>query len=290
MPELLERPLAAPSAPVRPSAPASDLAELFSSLWRHRYLAGQLVRREVESKYRGSAMGLAWALITPIIMLAVYTFVFGWVLKGAKAGVSLAEVSEFAVNLYAGLLVFTVYNEVVSRAPSLILSNRNYVKKVVFPLEILPWVSLGTALVNCLVSSAVLLAAYLLAFGLPHPAALLAPLILAPYCLFVLGMAYLLAALGVYVRDIEQGVGLFNAFMMFMSPIFYSVSNLPAYVQRWFELNPLTLPVEQFRAAVLHGQAPAFGALAAYAALSLVAARLGFAFFQETRKGFADVL
>ena len=178
----------------------------------------------------------------------------------------------------------------VTRAPTLMLSNVNYVKKVVFPLEILPIVALGSALFHLCVSLAVLLAFMLAVMGHIAPTAVLLPVVLAPFVLVVLGLGWFFASLGVYLRDITQFLGTIVTALMFLSPIFYPSSALPEWIRPWLVLNPLTLPIEQAREVLIWGRAPDFAALALYGVVAFAIAGAGLAWFQATRKGFADVL
>lgn len=250
-----------------------------------------LIRREIAGRYRGSALGILWSLLTPLFMLGVYTFVFGHVFKARWAGASEnASMGEFAVTLFAGLIVFQLFAEVVTRAPSLILGNQNYVKKIVFPLEILVPVTLGTALFHAAISLIVLFAFMLpIHGGLPWTALLL-PIVLVPYCLSILGVSWFLASLGTYVRDIGQILGTVVTALMFLSPIFFPLSALPEWIQSWLVLNPIAVPVEQARNLLIFGKLPDFAALGYYSVVAVVVAVLGYQFFQQTRKGFADVL
>ena len=254
-------------------------------------LIGQMVWREVIGRYRGSLLGVFWSLVTPLLMLAVYTFVFGTVFKARWVGAG-TETSpwEFAIILFAGLLVFQVFAEVVSRAPTLILANVNYVKKVVFPLEILPPVALGSALCHAGVSLIVLFGFMLTVNGSIPLTALWLPAVLGPYCLLVLGLTWFLASLGVYYRDVNQLLGTLMTALMFLSPIFFPLSALPEWLRPWIALNPIAFPVEATRAALIFGEMPDGATLAVYAFISLVISMLGYAWFQKTRRGFADVL
>lgn len=268
---------------------SSSPQELVATIWRNRGLVRALVQREVVARYRGSFAGILWSLFNPVFMLAVYTFVFSVVFKARWSGGSESR-SEFALVLFAGMIVFSVFAETITRAPTTIISNPSYVKKVIFPLEILPCVALGSALFHASVSILVWLAAYVLLFGLPHATALLLPLVLLPLVLLTLGLSWLLASLGVYLRDVAQIVGIATTAMMFMSPIFYPLSALPEQYRALLLINPLTPAVEQARAVLVWGRLPDFGMLAVYLAASALVAWLGFAWFQKTRRGFADVL
>jgi lipopolysaccharide transport system permease protein len=263
--------------------------EIVAGLWRNRYLIKTSIQREVVGRYRGSFMGILWSFFNPVFMLSVYTFVFSVVFK-ARWHAGSDSKTEFALILFAGLMVFNLFAECVNRAPGLILSNVNYVKKVIFPLEILPWVSLGAALFHAMVSLLVWLIAYMLLFGIPHITFLLLPLVLGPLLLFILGLSWGLAALGVYLRDISQIIGVATTALLFLSPIFYSASSLPEKYQIFLRLNPLTPIVEQTRGVLFFGKLPELDVLLVCYAGSVCVACLGFAGFQKTRKGFADVL
>jgi lipopolysaccharide transport system permease protein len=263
--------------------------EIAASLWRNRSLIKALTQREVIGRYRGSVMGILWSFLNPVFMLIVYTLVFSVVFKARWSGGSDSK-TEFALILFAGLIVFNLFAECVNRAPGLILANVNYVKKVVFPLEILPWVALGSALFHALISLVVWLIAYLIFFGVPHITVLLLPLVILPFLLFVMGLTWALASLGVYLRDVSQFIGLVTTAMMFLSPIFYPVSALPEAYRHLLLLNPLTPVIEQTREVLYWGKVPDMSMLSVYLVGSALIAWLGFAWFQKTRKGFADVL
>jgi len=264
--------------------------ELVASFWRNRELTYALVKREVVGRYRGSFLGILWSFFNPLFMLAVYTFVFSVVFKARWGAGGSDSKTEFALMLFAGLMVFNIFSECVSRAPVLILANANYVKKVVFPLEILPWVALGASLFHGAISLAVWLAAYLILFGVPHVTVLYLPLIILPLLLFIIGLSLFLASLGVYLRDVSQFIGVLLTVLMFMSPIFYSAEALPEAYRGLLYLNPLTPAIEQVRAVLYWGQTPNFLLLLGSLLISGFVAWLGFAWFQKTRKGFADVL
>lgn len=263
--------------------------EMLASFWRNRGLIRNLVHREVVGRYKGSMLGIFWSLATPIFMLAVYTFVFSVVFK-ARWGAGSDSKTEFALLLFAGLIIFNLFSECISRAPGLILANVNYVKKVVFPLEVLPWVSMGGALFHFAVSLVVWLVAYGVLFGVPHWHALLLPLVVFPLMLFVMGLNWGLASLGVYLRDIGQIIGILLTMLMFLTPIFYPASALPEAFQSIMLFNPLTLPIEMARDLLFWGQVPNLTTLIMYTVGSTACALFGFAWFQKTRKGFADVV
>jgi lipopolysaccharide transport system permease protein len=263
--------------------------EMAASFWRNRSLIKALVTREVMGRYRGSVFGILWSFFNPVFMLLVYTFVFSVVFK-SRWNTGSDSRTEFALVLFAGLLVFNLFAECVSRAPGLILANVNYVKKVVFPLEILPWVAIGSALFHTLVSLLVWMLAYVILFGIPQPTALLLPLIVVPLVLFIMGLSWALASLGVFIRDVSQFIGIIVMALMFLSPIFYPVTALPEEYRPLLMLNPLTPGVEMMREVLYWGRPPDLALLSLYTLATGLIAWLGFAWFQKTRKGFADVL
>ncbi len=268
---------------------AASPRALFASLWDNRELIMQLTRREVLSRYRGSILGLAWSFFNPLVMLVLYTFVFSVVFK-ARWGPGDESKADFAIVLFAGLIIHGLFAECVNRAPSLILANANYVKKVVFPLEILPWVAAGSALFHSAVSTAVLLAAQL---AFQHALAwtvVFLPIVLVPLLLATMGLAWFLSSIGVYVRDIGQTIGIFTTVLLFLSPVFYPVDALPENYRILLLLNPLTPVIGDARRVLIWGEAPDWAGSMLYSAASFAVAWLGFWWFQRTRRGFADVV
>ena len=263
---------------------------MVTSFWHNRQLVWQLTRREVIGRYRGSLMGLAWSFLTPLLMLVVYTFVFSVVFK-ARWNINVEESkTDFAIILFTGMIVFGLFAEIVNRAPGLIVSNANYVKKVVFPLEVLSWVSMGSVLFHSLVSLAVLLLVQIiLKHSLPWTVVLF-PLVLLPLIFASLGIAWFLAALGVFVRDISQITGVFTTVLMFLSGVFYPISALPERYQSLLKLNPLVLIINESRKVLIFGIQPDWFSLGITLLIGFTMAMAGFWWFQKTRKGFADVL
>jgi len=262
---------------------------LFISFWHNRSLIYTLTWRQVEGRYRGSYFGLLWPFLNPLLMLLVYTFVFSVAFKTHWPGGG-GSTSEFALLLFIGLIFFNFFAECITTSPAQILNNVNYVKKVIFPLEILSWVSILTAAFHFLISLGVWFIAYIIFFGLPQVATLLLPLVFIPFGFFTLGLCWFLSALGVYMRDILQIVGVALSALMFLSPIFYSVKSLPDQFQKFILFNPLSIPIEQARELLFWGGQPQFQLLSEYWLFSLAICWLGFSFFQNVRKGFADVI
>lgn len=266
-----------------------SLGAVLSRFWRNRELVAVLVQREVLGRYRGSVMGVMWSFFNPILMLAVYTFVFSVVFK-ARWNVTSESKTEFALVLFAGLIAYGIFSECLNRAPTLIVSNPNYVKKIVFPLEVLPVVSMGAALFHGLVSTVVWFIFYFIFFGVPPVTALLLPMVFLPLILLTLGLSWLLASLGVYLRDVSQVVTVITGVLMFMSPVFYPISALPPEFQGALLMNPLTASIEMLRDVIYWGRIPDIETYLGNLALGAIFAWFGFVWFQKTRKGFADVL
>ncbi len=264
-------------------------AALVRSLWKNRQLIYQMTKREIVSRYRGSAMGLAWSVIHPVCMLAVYTFVFSMVFT-SRWGNTADSKSEFALTLFAGLILFNLFSDCINKAPVIIHGNINYVKKVIFPLEILPVIILATSLFQWVIAFTVWLVFYIVLFGIPSATILLLPLILVPLVLSTLGCSWILAACGVYVKDIAHLVGFLMSVLLFLSPIFYPLSAIPHTYQPLMMCNPLTVAIEQARSVMLLAQLPDWHVWGLFLLFSLCIVWLGFALFQKMRRGFADVL
>jgi lipopolysaccharide transport system permease protein len=261
-----------------------------ASLWKNRKLVGQMVRRDVIGRYHGSLVGLGWSFLNPLFMLALYTFVFSVVFK-ARWGVGEEESKiVFAIVLYVGLICHTLLSEVLLRAPSLVQANVNYVKKVVFPLEILVVVPMGSALFHSMISLLVLLLIFLLFYGFVYWTVLLTPIVLAPLVLVTLGLSWAVASAGVYLRDVGQTMGILSNVLLFFSPVFFPLSMLPERFHPLLMVNPLTFIIEQARKVLILGHLPDWGGLAIYTLVSCLVAWSGYWWFQKTRNGFADVL
>jgi len=272
------------------AAQPTSLVALAKSLWRNRQLIVQMTRREVVGRYKGSAMGLAWSFFNPVFMLVVYTFVFSVVFK-ARWGVGGEDGKTlFAVVLFAGMIVHGLLAEVLNRAPGLILSNANYVKKVVFPIEILPIISMGAALFHSMISLFVLLIAFVIFKGYLHYTVIFIPLVLLPFVILTLGLAWMLAAIGVFLRDVGQLIGVVTTVMLFLAPVFYPVTAVPERLRPFIMANPLTFIIEQAREVLIWGHYPNWMGLVIYTIAATVVAWAGYALFQKTRKGFADVI
>ena len=261
----------------------------FHAFTRYRSLTLELSKREVLGRYRGASFGLLWSLISPFLMLIVYTIAFGYVLKSRWPHTS-GSTTDYALILFLGLIVHGLFAECMNRAPSLVVSNVNLVKRIIFPLEILPWPLILSALFHALMNVVVFA---LLMLVLQHhlPGTIIAlPLVLIPLVVFTAGVCWFLSALGVYMRDIGQITGVLTTAMLFLSSAIVPVDTLPKAYRIVFYLNPLTFIIDQTRQVAIWGHWPNFAGLAAYLAGSLVVAWLGYIWFRKTRRGFADVL
>lgn len=273
------------------TAQPTSLASLLRSLWQHRELIVQMSKREVVGRYKGSIMGLTWSFFNPVFMLVVYTFVFSVIFKSRWGGIGGDDSkTQFAMVLFVGMIVNGLFAELLNRAPGLILSNVNYVKKVVFPLEILPVIAMGATLFHSFISLVVLLVAFTLFNGYLHWTVIFIPLVLLPLVILTLGISWMLASLGVFLRDVGQTIGIITTVIMFLAPVFYPVTAVPEKFRPFIMANPLTFIIEQSREVLIWGHMPDWTGLGIYTFVATIVAWLGYAWFQKTRKGFADVL
>jgi lipopolysaccharide transport system permease protein len=260
-------------------------------LWHYHSLIWELVKRDLSQRYRGSFLGLLWSFIVPLFMLLIYTFVFGVIFKSRwQADGPDTPTGEFALILFAGLSAFNLFSEVANRSPVTIVSMTTYVKKVVFPLEILPVVTVGVALINSLINIALLIVATLIINHSISATLIFLPLAYVPLLLFSLGIGWFLSSLGVFIRDIAQGIGIAVQILFFLTPIVYPTTSVPERLQPILTANPLTFIVNSFRQAAIWNQPLDWKTLAAWTLVMGVFAILGYAWFMKTRKGFADVL
>ena len=260
------------------------------SIYINRKLIAKLSSREIASRYKGSVIGLGWAIFNPVLMLAVYTFVFSVVFK-ARWGIEGGESRvDFALLMFTGLTLHGLLAEVLNRSPDLIIQNANYVKKVVFPIEILPIVTLLTALFHALISYFVLLLAFLAVNQVLHWTVILVPFIVIPLLLIVIGLSWMIASLGTFLRDIGQAVTIITLVMLFLAPVFYPLRAIPEQYHKFILSNPLTFIIEQMHKVTIFGTLPDWQGLALYTIVSMGVFSLGFRWFQKARNGFADVL
>lgn len=267
-----------------------SLRSLLRNLWKNGQLIMQMTHREVMARYKGSVLGLFWSFFNPVLMLSIYTFVFSIIFKSRWGDAVDTSKTQFAVLLFVGLIIQSLFAEVINRAPNLIFSNANYVKKVIFPLEILPIITMGAALFHCLMSLCVLLVAFALFNGYLHWTLLFIPFILLPFVILTLGIAWLLVSLGVFLRDVGQTITIITTILLFLSPTFYPISAVPESVRPFILANPLTFIIEQAREVLIWGHGPNWQGLGLYSLIAILVAWLGYAWFQKSRQGFADVL
>jgi len=275
---------------ILPSLAGLGPGALVRRLLRHRYLLRQLIRKNVSTVYQGSMLGVSWIVVRPLLQLVIFGFCFGVVYQGRFFPQRHANPLEFALVLFVGLAIFSLVAEMLSVAPGLIAGNANFVKKVVFPLDLLVPAQLGSSVIQLAMSATVFL---LVRVFLDPPlgwAALSVPILILPLMMLTLGVAWFLASLGVFVRDLQQIVPLGITGLMFLSPLFYPVSAVPPLLRSTIYLNPLTFIVESARNALFIGTWPNPLGLAAYFAVAGLAMWCGWVWFEKTRKGFADVL
>lgn len=261
---------------------------MFATLWRHRNLVLELTKREFSGRYRGSFGGIFWSFAQPLFLLTVYTVAFGVILKSRWGATG--STADYALMLFAGLIVFNAFSEVLSRSSTLVTGNPNFVKKVVFPLELLPVITVATALIHALIGMTVWLLGYAILFGTPKSTVVLFPLILACFVPVLLGLGWLLSAVGVVVKDISQLTSMLNHALLFLTPIFYSIEAAPPVLQNLLMLNPLTFVVEQFRLVLFYGQMPSMSGLAVYFVLASLFSWGALVLFRRLRPTFADLV
>ncbi|RJF76822.1 ABC transporter permease [Azospirillum cavernae] len=267
------------------------------SLLQHHYLVRQLTWRDIAGRYRGSAAGLLWSFLTPLVMLAMYTLVFGVMFKtqwtAAAPDHSTVPANghvSFALILFVGLILHSFLAECLSRAPGLILGNANLVKRVVFPLEILGWSTIGSALFHGAISFVALFAIYGLVQGAIPWTVVLLPIVVLPLVLLTLGLVWFLASFGVFLRDIGQVMPPVLTLMLFLSPILFPISAIPEALRGFLVLNPLTIPVEQARDLIIWGVLPNWLQLGVYSVVAAIVAAAGLYWFNRSRPAFADVM
>lgn len=268
------------------SAAALNPLRIVSDIWRHRYLLGQLIKRDVLLRYRGAMFGVLWIFLSPLLMLAIFAFIFGQIFQTRwpqqNSGL------PFWLLLYSGLITFNIFAETVSRAPASVRGYPSFVKKIIFPVHILPLVPLGASLVHAAFNFLILLTALVWVGGL-HAQVLLFPFLLLPVLLLSLGFSWFMAAWGVFIKDMTQIVPVFVQMLMFLSPVFYPISAVPAALRTAYQYNPLGIVIEASR-AVVTGQPIAWSAWGMALGFGLSMSVLGYAFFQHSREEFADAL
>lgn len=260
------------------------------ALWIRRSLLWQFVQRNVELRHKGSHLGLVWSVLNPLLMLALYVFVFGYILKGKFGSIPNETSVDYALGVFLGLAIFHFLAEVLSTAPTIIVSSPNLVKKVVFPLEVLPAAGVGASLVHLLISLLLVLAGILILGPGIGANAVWAPLIFLPLIPLALGIGWLVSAVGVFFRDVGQIVGVLILGIMFSSGIFYPASSIPPAAWSVLRFNPVLLTVELSRNSLLWNHPINLTHLAYVAGVSLALCVFGYTVFRRTAPAFADVL
>jgi lipopolysaccharide transport system permease protein len=264
--------------------------DMFVSLVANRVLIGRLVRREIDAKFRGSILGSAWYFVLPLFLMTIYTFVFGVVFKVRWPQQASADPAAIGLYLFSGLLIFTILSEILGRAPTLVLENVSYVKRVVFPLEVLPWIALASALATFCISAVVFIVIYMVLLGPPPATILLTPLLLIPLSMVALGLAWFLASLGVFLRDLRYVISVVITGLPFGAPIFYPMTAVPDEYAKYLRLNPVTIPIELSKSLIFDGRIPNLQPLIGYTTAALLVFWIGFWWFMRTKKAFADVV
>lgn len=265
-------------------------ADAFLAPWRHRFLFWQMTRRDVAQRHRGSLLGGLWPILTPLLHLGVYVVVFGFVFQMRWPGFDPSDKISFAVVLFCGLSAHQFLSDCLNRAPMLVAGSPNYVKRVVFPLELLAWSMVGSALFQAGLNVAVLIVAAVIAKGVPPLTALLLPVVWAPMVIFALGASWLLAAVGVFFRDLGQIMNFVSMVMLFGAPVLYPADSAPQWLRLLLQFNPLTQAAEGARAVLLQGHAPDWTLWGAHLAGALLLAFVGATVFHRLRRAFADVV
>ncbi len=271
-------------------AQSTSLMAFAQNMLKNRHLIYQMTKREVIGRYKGSVMGLAWSFFNPILMLTIYTIVFSVIFKSRWGNIGSESKTEFAFILFVGMIIYTLFSETLNSAPGLMQVNINYVKKIVFPLEILPVILFLGKLSHALISFSVLLIGLYIFNGSIYWTTFFLPILLFPLVLVTIGLSWVLASIGVFIKDIGQSIGFVTMILIFLSPVFYPISAIPEEYRWLIMLNPLTFEIEQVRDILIFGRQPNFKMLGVYFAASLAVFQLGYFWFQKTKKGFPDVI
>lgn len=267
-----------------------DPTIVFKILYANQFLLLQTVQRNIEARYKGSFLGLLWSFVQPLMMLCVYTFVFSVVFKARWGVVDANSRGAFAIIMFCGIALYSIFSEAVNSCCGIIIGNQNYVKKVIFPLEILPFAQTLSTFILGITWFVLLFLGVIFIYGTLSWTILLFPLILIPLFLFTVGICFFVASCGVFLRDTQYVVGVVLQILFFMTPIFYPIKAVPNEFQLPLRINPLTIMIEEMRKVFLFGQLPSWGFLGIAFIVSVLVFHLGFMWFYKTKRGFADVL
>ncbi len=265
-------------------------ANIFQEFIQHRFLISQLTKKDITQRYRGSALGFLWSILSPLFTLAIYTFVFGFIFK-AKWGIDTGESkADFALILFSGLIFHAMMTECLTAAPTLMSTHSNFVKRVVFPLEILPWTTLLSSLYHFMMSFAVLVFFYIVVNQTFPVGIIFVPIIMIPFCILLIGLMWILSSLGVFFKDLSQIMQMASTLLLFTSPILYPLSMVPEKLHFLIYLNPLTLIIEQMRDILFHGSFSLTQNLLLYLSISCILAIIARNLFKKLKLSFADLL
>ncbi|HAT8606378.1 ABC transporter permease [Legionella pneumophila] len=262
--------------------------EMFASFWRYRGLLYQLIKRDILGRYKRSSMGLLWVVLSPLLMLTMYTVVFGVILQVRWPGVD--NCLMYSLILYIGLTIFTFFSECLSAAPNLIASKSHLVKKIIFPLEIYPLVPIGSACFFALINTFLSCIYCYFVLGTVHLTALFLPILYLPLVFLTIGLSWIFCSLGILISDIEHVMRFLLRIALYLSPVFYSIKKIPPEFQPYLFINPLTYIIEQAREMMVFGVLPDLSSFLLYFSFCLGCSYLGFYWFQTTREEFAEIL
>ena len=295
----MPRSVAAPPPSVPRQPPPKNPAGALGSLWRYRHIVRQFTRREVLGRYRGSYMGVLWSFLNPLLLLAIFTAVFRLIYTTRLANIPNEGSFDFALMLFAGLIIYNLFAECLNRAPNLILMNANYVTKTVFPLEILPMTVVLSAVIHLLISFVPLClgVAFLRAWGQPANAPhglpvtiLYWPLLLPAIFCWALGLTYVLSAIGVFVRDLIQAMLAVTTVLMYASAVFYRIEQVPPQYQGYIRYNPIAYFCQESRDLAFRGFPFDWYWYGGIFGTGAVFALVGYGVFMRAKSAFADVV
>jgi len=260
------------------------------NLSSRRDLIAKFAWRDVVGRYKGTYLGMIWSILNPLMTLAVYTFVFGVILRARFTTEASGGYGVYALVLFSGIIVFNVFSGCISKAALLVVGNPNYVKRVVFPLEILPVAALGSSLISAGLGLIVLIPALVIFSSKISSTIYLFPLTIMPLCALTLGLAWFLASIGVYIRDVGQVITVFIQLLFFVSPVIYPLSAVPERFHLLARINPLTTILENARRTLIWGQSLEWGWWAIVTTVSVAFMLLGYLWFMRTKRTFSDVI
>lgn len=262
---------------------------MLKTLYKNGYLLKQLVKKDIQQKYQGSVLGVLWSFIVPILMLVIYTFIFSEVFQ-AKWDIDTTDKYQFALVLFCGLSAFNLVGEVMNRSTVLIASNTNYVKKVIFPLEMFPVVITLSSLFTCVISFIILIVAKLVLYHNVSGTLYMAFLMFVPLIILSVGLSLFISAVSVYLKDVGNAISVIVTVLMYLSPVFFPLSAVPENFRGICEVNPMTYIIENFRNVVLYGNSINWRFYGISCVVALAVYWIGKIIFMRAKEGFADVL